>query len=143
MAYNRDLQEDKAAVIAARDTLLPSLVIFAGMLPALHFNLERMREAAGASYSLATDIADYLVKRGMPFREAHGVVGGLVREADARGCELNQLPFETYQSANSLFERDVLAIDVDSSIASRDVTGGTAPGRVRAAAGLLRKALED
>jgi argininosuccinate lyase len=143
LAYNRDLQEDKAAVIAARDTLLPSLVIFSGMLPALRFNLDRMRDAAGASFALATDIADYLVQRGMPFREAHGIVGGLVREADARACELDELPFEVYQGASQLFAPDVLEVSVESSIASRNVPGGTAPNRVREAADALRQALKE
>jgi argininosuccinate lyase len=141
LAYNRDLQEDKAAVLAGASVVLPTLRIFAAMLPALQFNLERMRNAAGQSFSLATDLADYLVKKGMPFRDAHGVVGGLVREAEARGCELNQLPVEVYRAGSELFEADVLAIDLDSSIASRDVPGGTAPGRVRAAAGELRRAV--
>ena len=80
LAYNRDLQEDKAAIFGAANVVLPTLRIFAAMVPALGFNLERMRQAAGENFSLATDIADYLVKKGMPFREAHGVVGGLVRE---------------------------------------------------------------
>jgi argininosuccinate lyase len=142
LAYNRDLQEDKAAILAARDTVLPSLVIFTAMVPGLEFDLARMRAAAAGSFSLATDVADYLVKKGMPFREAHGVVGGLVRECEARGCELHELPFDRYRAASSLFSEDVLQISVDSSIASRDVPGGTAPGRVREAARELRSALE-
>jgi argininosuccinate lyase len=111
------------------------------MLPALEFNLERMRAAAGAGFSLATDVADYLVKKGLPFREAHGVVGGLVRECERRSCELNELPLEVYQSASSLFEADILSLDVDSALAARDVPGGTAPGRVREAAATLRALL--
>jgi argininosuccinate lyase len=140
LAYNRDLQEDKAAIIASRDTVVPSLLIFAAMLPALEFNLPRMREAAGASYSLATDIADYLVKKGLPFRDAHGVVGGLVRVAEERGVELNALGFGVYAAASPLFEEDVLSIDVDSALAARDIPGGTAPSQVRSAAWALRAA---
>ena len=137
LAYNRDLQEDKAAVLNAAAVVVPTLRIFAAMMPALVFNLERMESAAGEGFALATDVADYLVRRGMPFREAHAVIGGLVRQAEARGCELNELPFETYEQASALFERDVLRIDVASALADRDLPGGTAPARVRAAAAAL------
>jgi len=142
LAYNRDLQEDKAAIFGVTNVVLPTLRIFAAMLPALTFNLERMRAAAGESYSLATDVADYLVKKGMPFREAHGVVGGLVRACEESGCELNQLPFETYREASSLFERDILDLDVDSALAARDIPGGTAPRQVRIAAAALRAQIQ-
>jgi argininosuccinate lyase len=141
LAYNRDLQEDKAAVIAAREVVVPTLRIFAAMVPALEFDLPRMRAAAAASFSLATDVADYLVRKGMPFREAHAVVGGLVRECERRGCDLSALPFEVYAAASPLFYRDVLAIDVDSALESRDLPGGTAPRRVREAASALRACL--
>lgn len=138
LAYNRDLQEDKLAVLNARDIVLPTLHIFAAMVPALGFRLDVMRATAGRSFSLATDVADYLVKKGMPFREAHGIVGGLVRECEQRACELNALPLEVYRSASQLFEADILALTVDSAIAARDIPGGTAPARVRAAAVALR-----
>jgi len=142
MSYDRDLQEDKAYILGASGVALPSLRIFAAMLPALTFNLVTMREAAGQAFSLATDIADYLVKKGMPFRSAHEVVGGLVREAERRGCELNELPFEVYASASGLFGRDVLEITVESAVADRDIPGGTAPRQVLRAAAELRDALE-
>ncbi|MBK7125804.1 MAG: argininosuccinate lyase [Dehalococcoidia bacterium] len=141
MTYNRDLQEDKAYILGASNVLLPTLRIFAAMLPALGFNLERMREAAGQSYALATDIADYLVKKGLPFRSAHEVVGGLVREAERRRCELNELPLEVYRAGSDLFASDVLEISVDSALAARDIPGGTAPRQVRLAAAQLRAAL--
>ena len=141
MAYDRDLQEDKAYILGASNVVLPTLRIFAAMVPALQFNLDRMRTAAGQGYSLATDIADYLVKKGMPFRQAHEVVGGLVREAEAQRCELSELPFEVYSRASSLFGEDVLSISVDSALADRDIPGGTAPNQVRAAASALRAAL--
>lgn len=141
LAYNRDLQEDKAAVLAATAVVEPTLVIFAAMVPSLEFQLAHMREAAGKSFSLATDIADYLVRKGMPFREAHGVVGQLVRECEARGCELNQLPLAVYRAACDLFEPDILALDVDAALAARDLPGGTAPRQVRIATGQLRSAL--
>jgi argininosuccinate lyase len=141
LAYNRDLQEDKAALLDAASVVIPTLTIFAAMVPALDFDLARMRAAAGANFSLATDVADYLVRKGMPFRQAHEVVGGLVRECELRRCELAELPFEVYRAASPLFEHDILALDVDSALAARDLPGGTAPNRVRAAAAELRRLL--
>jgi argininosuccinate lyase len=141
MSYDRDLQEDKAYILGASNVVLPTLRIFAAMVPALRFNLERMREVSGLGFSLATDIADYLVKKGLPFRGAHEVVGHLVREAETRGCELNELPFESYSALSPLFGADVLDITVDSALADRDVPGGTAPRQVRLAAAALRVAL--
>ncbi len=141
LAYNRDLQEDKAGIIAARDVVVPSLDIFSAMMPALIFDLPRMRAAAGAGHSLATDVADYLVKKGMPFREAHAIVGGLVRECEHRRGDLSELPFEVYAAASALFARDILELDVDSALAARDLPGGTAPSRVRGAAAELRALL--
>ena len=139
LAYNRDLQEDKAAILNASAVVVPTLRIFAAMVPALEFDLPRMRAAASGGFALATDVADYLVRKGLPFREAHAVAGGLVREAEAQGCELHELPFETYSAASDLFEADVLEIDVDSALAARDTIGGTAPARVREAAAILRR----
>ena len=121
--------------------VVPTLRIFAAMVPALEFDLPRMRDAASGGFALATDVADYLVRKGLPFREAHAVTGSLVREAEERGCELHELPFEAYTAASTLFERDVLQIDVDSALAARDAIGGTAPARVREAAEALRRDL--
>ena len=143
LAYNRDLQEDKASVQAARAVVIPTLRIFAAMVPALRFDLPRMRVAAGQNFSLATDVADYLVKKGLPFRDAHGVVGGLVRECETRGCELAQLPFPVYAAASPLFEEEILLLDVDSALAARDIPGGTAPRQVRLAAASLRTQLRS
>ena len=141
LAYNRDLQEDKPVIMAAAGVVLPTLRIFAAMMPQLHFQLPRMRRAAGESFSLATDVADYLVKKGLPFRDAHGVVGALVRECEARGCELNGLPLDVYVSKSPLFEADILELDVESALAARDIPGGTAPRQVRIAAAQLRALL--
>ena len=141
LAYNRDLQEDKAAILNAAAVIAPTLRVFAAMLPALEFDLARMRAAAAGGFALATDVADYLVRKGMPFREAHAVTGGLVREAEERGCELHELPFERYAAASALFAPDALAIDVDAALAARDAVGGTAPARVREAAEFLREEL--
>lgn len=141
LAYNRDLQEDKAAILNAAAVVAPTLRIFAAMVPALEFDLPRMRETASAGFALATDVADYLVRKGMPFREAHALTGSLVREAEERGCELHELPFEVYAAGSDLFGPDVLEIDVDSALAARDATGGAAPARVREAAAALRRDL--
>jgi len=138
LSYNRDLQEDKPAVFGAVDVVLPTLRIFTAMLPALEFRLDRLRKAAGESFSLATDVADYLVKKGMPFREAHAVVGRLVRECEERGCELSGLPIAVYRAASVLFDTDILTLDVDGALAARNVRGGTAPEQVRKAAVELR-----
>jgi argininosuccinate lyase len=143
LAYNRDLQEDKAAVIAGRDATVPSIEIFAAMLAALEFRLPRMRALAGESFSLATDVADYLVKKGMPFREAHSIVGGLVRLSEERGTTLAGLSLEDYRRASPRFAPDILELDVEAALAARDIPGGTAPVRVREAARQLRALLED
>ncbi len=141
LAYNRDNQEDKGYIVGAASVVLPTLRIFAAMVPALEFNLEHMRAQAPRGFSLATDVADYLVKKGMPFRDAHAVVGALVRECEVRGCELNELPMDVYRGASQLFERDITALDVDSALAARDIPGGTAPRQVRLAAAALRAAI--
>ena len=133
LTYNRDMQEDKEGFFDTFDTLLATLTIFADMIAKMNIVPERMRQAARGSYVLATDIADYLVDRGMPFREAHGVVARLSRYAVERGVQFEQITLEEYRSFSSLFDENVLAISVDSSVAARDVRGGTAFGRVRQA----------
>ncbi len=130
LAYNRDLQEDKQPLFDTVDTLLPALDVLAAMLPALTFDRERAAAAARSSYVLATDLADYLVRKGLPFREAHQAVAELVRSTQAAGKPLGELTLDEYRSCSPLFEEDVLSLDVSASIAARDVPGGTAPGRV-------------
>ena len=141
LAYNRDPQEDKPTLFDAEDTLLTTLGVFAEMLPLIQVDEPRMRAAAGANYSLATDLADYLVRKGLPFREAHEAVGKLVRHAEARGKQLDQLPLNDYHRFSQLFEKDAIAIDVAASVRSRDVPGGTAPRRVHAQLRRARKRL--
>jgi len=140
LSYNRDLQEDKPALFAAEDALLPSLGVLAAMLPAIAVDAKRARKAAVANYSLATDLADALVRKGLPFREAHEAVGRLVRYAEAKGVEIGKLTLEEMQRFSPLFDNDARAIDVMASLRSRDVPGGTAPRRVAAA---LRRARKD
>ena len=133
LTYDRDLQEDKEGFFDSGDTLVTTLRVFADMLPAMKVDADRTHDAARGGYVLATDIADYLVVRGMPFREAHGVVARLTADAASQGKRFDELPLETYRGHSSLFDNDVYAITVESSIAARDVLGGTAPGQVRAA----------
>ena len=142
LTYNRDLQEDKEAFFDTVDTLVPTLEALAGMVSTMTLNTERMRHAAQDGYLLATDVADYLVAKGLPFREAHGVVARLSQRAAEQGVLLHQLPIETYRSFSELFGEDVLAITVDSSVEARDVPGGTAPTQVRKALDDARAALE-
>jgi argininosuccinate lyase len=143
LAYNRDLQEDKQPLFDTVDTLLSTVDVLASMLAAVKFDAARAEAAAGASYTLATDVADYLVRKGMPFREAHQAVAALVQNAQAAGKPLNELTLAEYCTCSSLFEEDVLQIDARSSIAARDVPGGTAPRRVIEALQEARRRLKE
>ena len=143
LAYNRDLQEDKQPLFDTVDTLLATLEVLTALLPALEVRSERMESAAAGSYTLATDVADYLVRKGMPFREAHQAVADLVRYAEGEGKSLSGLSLEEYRRYSPLFEHDVLALDVRASVAARDVPGGTAPSRVAEALKLARERLRD
>jgi argininosuccinate lyase len=139
LSYNRDLQEDKEPLFDTADTLLPALEVLAAMLPALRVDRERAEDAASCGYTLATDVADYLVAKGVPFRDAHGAVADLVKYAQSANRGLPELTLDEYRRFSPIFDEDVLLINVRSSIAARDVPGGTAPGRVSLA---LREARE-
>ncbi len=130
LAYNRDLQEDKPALLDAEATLLPTLEVMAAMLPRVTVNAARTAAAATENYSLATDFADYLVRKGLPFRQAHEAVGKLVRHAEEKHAALSDLSLADLRKFSPLFAEDALKIDVMSSLSSRDVPGGTAPARV-------------
>jgi argininosuccinate lyase len=142
LAYNRDLQEDKQPLFDTVDTLLPTLDVLAAMLPALNIDAERAEQAAAGSYTLATDLADYLVRKGVPFREAHQAVADLVRHAESAGKGLNELSLEEFRRYSRLFEEDVSGIDVRSSLAARDLPGATAPARVAEAVEQARERLK-
>jgi argininosuccinate lyase len=129
LAYNRDLQEDKEPLFGAHDTLNSTLNILADLISQLRFRPLTGRRAAGG-FLLATDLADYLTRKGMPFREAHNVAGRLVLYCESHGKDLRQLTLEEYMKHSKLFEADILQIDVQSSLRARDVPGGTAPRRV-------------
>jgi argininosuccinate lyase len=130
-SYDKDMQEDKEPLFDAADTLELALPVAAGAIATARFNTDRMRAALDDAM-LATDVADYLVERGVPFREAHKVVGALVREAEARGDGLSALPFDTFRALHPAFEEDALDVfDFARSAAARSVPGATAPAAVR------------
>jgi len=141
LTYNRDLQEDKVYLFDAIDTVRPTVRICAEMLASIEVHADRMRGAM-KDYVLATDIADYLVRKTLPFRTAHGIAAQLSRYAAAEGKALGELGLDVYRRFSPLFEPDVLQITVDSSVADRDVEGGTAPERVRAALRHARSRLD-
>ena len=142
LSYNRDLQEDKEGLFDTVDTLLSTLEVFAGMVRTLKVNAGRTHQAAEEGYILATDIADYLVKKGVPFRQAHKIVGELVSYAVEQGKGLHQLDLSQYQRFSKLFKEDVYAITIESSIAARNILGGTAPQQVEAQLARARRIVE-
>jgi argininosuccinate lyase len=140
-SYNKDLQDDKRYLFDATDTLLLVLPATAGALAECRFRPERM-EAALSSTMMATDLADYLVRRGATFREAHKAVGALVRESETSGVELHALPFASFSAAHPRFAEDVVeALGAARSVAQREVEGGTGPEAVRAQLEAARTAL--
>src|SRR5713101_3955469 len=133
-SYQRDLQEDKEALFAANDQVCDMLAVAAGALSAMKFNEERLRKAASNPVLFATDVADYLVHKGVPFREAHDLVGKVLREAECQGRPWTELSLEDVKRISPLFGDDFLeAPSVENSIAGKSVLGGTAPESVRAA----------
>ena len=142
LAYNKDLQEDKEGALDSARTLSQCLEVMAGMVDTMHINAERMRAACRVGHLAATDVADYLAKKGMPFREAHAVVGHLVLECDHRGCQLEDLPFEVFQEASPLFAPDITsALDIDAIVAARTTEGGTSPSAVKEQLKFVRTSL--
>jgi argininosuccinate lyase len=144
LAYNKDLQEDKEGVFDTVDTLLPALRLFAEMISTLRVKRERLRDLFERDFSNATDVADYLAARGVPFREAHAVVGQLVLEAIRRGTNLAGLPFEVYQKASDRFGPDIYEVlDITRVVDARRVRGGTAKPAVEAQLALAKVRLGD
>ena len=130
LTYNRDLQEDKEGFFDTVDTLLATLGVFQGMLAGLTLDVERVSTLAGDSLMLATDLADYLVGKGVPFREAHGTVRDLCTYCQDQDRDLQGLTLEEYQRFSPHFDGEVYNITPSSSAAARDNSGGTAPSRV-------------
>jgi len=142
LAYNKDNQEDKEPIFDTLDTLKDCVFAFSELVPAIECRREAMREAAGANYATATDLADYLVRKGLPFRDAHGVTGKAVAHAIGQGKELAELSLPELRSFSGLIEADAYEVlSVEGSVAARNHPGGTAPTRVRQAAAAARKAL--
>jgi len=139
LAYNSDMQEDKPGFFDTVDTLKSTLEVFAGMIKTLKVREENTWEAAGRGYILATDLADYLVKKGETFRKAHEITGKLVNYAAEREKTFDQLTLSEYRRFSPLFSADVRSITVESSLAARDVFGGTAPNQVRKALSRARR----
>ena len=140
LAYNKDNQEDKEPLFDAVDTLTASLRVFADMVGGIKVNADNMRKAALEGFATATDLADYLVKKGLPFREAHEAVAQAVKFADGRGCDLADLKLDEQQQFSSLIDKDVFAaLTLEGSLKARSHIGGTAPARVKAAIAKARK----
>jgi argininosuccinate lyase len=143
LAYNRDLQEDKAPVFDAFDTVHDCLAVLSGAIASATFDKGRMADALQSGFLDATEVADWLALRGVPFREAHHVAGKLVQQAVQQGKTLSQLPLESYQAAHEAFDDTVFrALNMEAAIERRDVPGGPARGRVAAAIAELRGRLQ-
>jgi argininosuccinate lyase len=143
-SYQRDLQEDKEALFTAHDQVAAMLAIATGAVAATKFNADRLRAAASNPLLFATDGADYLVHKGLPFRQAHDVVGKVLREAEHQNKPWTQLSLEDVKKISPLFEQDFLAApSVESSIATKSVPGGTAPEAVRSAMAELQNRVAE
>lgn len=132
LAYNKDLQEDKEGAMDAAKTLYDCMVCMKGMIATMSINQDAMDEQAKKGYLAATDVADYLAKKGMPFRKAHEVVGHLVLLCDKRGCDLSDLSLDDFRAESELFEQDITeALDLESIVAARTTFGGTGHSAVK------------
>ena len=132
LAYNKDMQEDKEGVFDAVDTLSDSLVVMTGMIRTMTVNADAMRKGAHGGFMAATDLADYLVGKGMPFRDAHAVVGKLVLECEKQGKTLQELSVDELKQASPLFDAGALdAVDIDKIVARRITAGGTGHDAVK------------
>jgi argininosuccinate lyase len=143
LAYNKDNQEDKEPLFDTADTLLVTLEIYADMLRGITVNQDNMRQAALEGFSTATDLADYLVKKGLPFRDAHEVVALAVKLGVNKGCDLAEMSLAELQQFNPLISEDVFdVLTLEGSVASRNHIGGTAPAQVKNAIQVARAALK-
>ena len=132
LAYNKDNQEDKEGLFDAADTIRDTLTIFVDMISGITVNAAAMRSAALQGYATATDLADYLVKKGLPFRDAHETVALAVRECEKKGCDLAELSLAELQVFHASIEDDIFdVLTLEGSVAARNHIGGTAPERVR------------
>lgn len=142
LAYNKDNQEDKEPLFDTVDTLVDTLRIYADMLTGVRVNPDAMQQATMRGYATATDLADYLTKKGVPFRDAHEIVAKTVQYAEQKACDLSDLTLEELQVFSAQVEQDIFAIlTLDGSMKSRNHIGGTAPEQVAAAIDKARKGL--
>lgn len=143
LAYNRDMQEDKEPVFDTVDTVKRTLPVFSGMLETMKVRTDVMRKAAEDGFITATDLADYLVRKGVPFRQAHDIVGRAVLRAQELGCGLMNMPLDEYRKLSPLIRQDVYdALSVESSVKRRTSEGGTSPAGLSRRIASLKKALE-
>jgi argininosuccinate lyase len=132
MTYNRDLQEDKEPTFDSVDTLTGSLEVMAGLLAESSFDRKRLEAATVDGFITATDLADYLVQKGVPFRNAHEIIGKIVRDCLDKGRVLSQLSIDELRTFSEHFNEDALeTLTVQASLNEKDVPGGTAPARVQ------------
>jgi len=144
LTYNRDLQEDKEPVFDAVDTLLLVLPAMAGLVSSMRFHAQRLADGAAAGHALATDVAELLVRRGVPFREAHEAVGHLVVWCQVNDCELGEVSDEDLAKVSPHLTPEVRSVlSVPGAIAARDSVGGTAPSRVAEQLDVLRQVVAD
>jgi argininosuccinate lyase len=143
LTYNSDMQEDKEALFEAFDTVHKALLVFPGMIRTITVKKDRLAEAAIADFILATDAADLLAKNGVPFREAHEVIGSLVGKCTAEGKTFADLSDAEWAEVHPVFATQKPPLTAEESVALRDLPGGTAPRQVRMALALAAAATDD
>ena len=144
LSYDRDMQEDKSSFFEAYDTVVSSLRIFSEMVKTAKWNEKNMADSCEGGFLNATDVADYLVRKGMPFRTAHGVSAKLVRSAIENNCKLEELDFSEYKKASQLFENDIFdLITSKKCVEIRNITGGPASEQVQKQIDVLEKFVQD
>lgn len=144
LSYDRDMQEDKSSFFEAYDTVVSSLRIFSEMVRTAKWNGKKMSESCEGGFLNATDVADYLVRKGMPFRTAHGVSAKLVRSAIENNCKLEELDFSEYKKASQLFENDIFELITSKKcVEIRNITGGPASEQVQKQIDVLEKFVQD
>ena len=144
LAYNKDNQEDKEPVFDTANTIKDCLKAFILLVPEISVNREKMLTAATQGFSTATDLADYLVKKGIPFRDSHETVGKIVQYAIQSNCLLSEIKFEVFQSFSKLIDRDIYkTLSLEGSLNSRTSYGGTSPSNIELAIKEAKQRLLD
>ena len=144
LAYNKDMQEDKEALFDAIDTVKGCLMVFAPMVQTMRVRTDKMAKAASGGFTNATEVADYLAKKGIPFRKAHEIVGKLVLDCIQKGKSLDELSLAEYKEASDIIENDIYdAIDIEKCVAARNVAGGPAPAVVAESIDRAKKWLQE